>query len=153
MKTFFAIALLSAVPLAFTQPTADAKTTKKAAATKTAAKKTAAKKTNAAQPLSIPAEAVHNPDGTYSYTDKSGRKWIYVKSPFGISRTEDPSAATGAPAAPSATIGNVTAVDKGETVTFQRRTPFGATTWEKKKSELTGEEKQILESQSKSNPE
>ncbi len=37
-------------------------------------------------PLTIPKDAVSNPDGTWSWTDKQGKKWIYAKTPFGVSR-------------------------------------------------------------------
>ena len=41
----------------------------------------------------------------------------------------------------------IKATDNGDTVKFQRQTPFGTTNWEKKKSELTDEERHIFESQ------
>ncbi len=37
--------------------------------------------------------------------------------------------------------------DAGDTVKFQRQTPFGVTKWEKKKSDLTDEERHLFESQ------
>ena len=55
-------------------------------ADKDTAKKAAAKKPG---PLTIPKDAVHNQDGTYSYTDKAGKKWRYVNTPFGVMRSEE----------------------------------------------------------------
>jgi hypothetical protein len=94
--------------------------------------------------LTIPKDAVLNPDsGTYSYTDKQGKKWIYARTPFGITRapyTDQP--AGGAAAKPDPN--GIRAIDKGDTVRFERPTPFGPMGWEKKKSELTDEERQII---------
>ena len=104
----------------------------------------------APQVISIPKDATQNPDGTYSWTDKDGKKWLYAKTPFGVMR----SAATPAPPpnpssspATTATLQYVKATDKGDTVKFERTTPFGPVVWEKKKAELTVEEKSILDNQ------
>ena len=38
-------------------------------------------KTAPARPVvTIPKDAVQSPDGTYSYTDKDGKKWTYAKN-------------------------------------------------------------------------
>jgi hypothetical protein len=98
------------------------------------------------QPLVIPTDASPNPDGTYAYTDKAGKKWIYSKTPFGISKVEDMRGT--APAMPAAPVGQfVKAFDNGDTVKFERQSPFGTTKWEKKKTELTDEERTVLERQ------
>lgn len=143
MKKVFAIAVLAIAPLAFSQ-TANAPKSPK---------KSAVKKPPTAQPLTIPKEATSNPDGTYSYTDKSGKKWLYARSPFGISRMEDVSASSAASAAAAPAGPELKAIDKGETVTFQRNTPFGVTSWDKKKADLTDEERHILEAQQQPKPE
>jgi hypothetical protein len=113
--------------------------------TKTAAAKKAAPPV--AQPLTIPSDAVAKPDGSYSYTDKSGNKWIYNKTPFGVSRIQD--VGEGAPSAFVTTPKEqlIQTTDAGDTVKFQRQTPFGVTKWEKKKSDLTDEERHLFESQ------
>jgi glucose/arabinose dehydrogenase len=118
--------------------------TKKSQTKTTVAKKPAAPVV--AQPLTVPPDAVANADGSYSYTDRAGRKWTYNKTPFGVSRIED----MGNDPSAFATIPKeqlIKATDNGETVKFQRQTPFGTTNWEKKKSELTDEERHIFESQ------
>jgi glucose/arabinose dehydrogenase len=99
-----------------------------------------------AQPLTIPKDATQNPDGTYSYADKTGKKWIFTKTPFGISRRED---MAGVPAAIPAQDKQqfIQATDNGDTVKFVRQTPFGTTNWEKKKSDLNDDERRVLDAQ------
>ena len=41
--------------------------------------------------VTIPKDAVQIDSNTYRYTDPSGKKWIYSRTPFGISRVEDKS--------------------------------------------------------------
>jgi hypothetical protein len=41
----------------------------------------------AGQALTIPKDATTNADGTYTWTDKQGKTWTYVETPFGVSRT------------------------------------------------------------------
>jgi hypothetical protein len=108
----------------------------------------------AATPPGIPAGAVKAEDG-YHYTDAQGRKWIYRRTPFGVSHalaTDTPPAAAGhiaatdtAPAAKSAgpssrpataAEANIRATDHGDTVSFERPGPFGVYKWARKKSEL-----------------
>lgn len=104
-----------------------------------------------AQPLVIPKDATLNAGGTYSYTDKAGKKWIYSKTPFGISKSEDMSGA--GPALAAAPAGQfMKATDNGETVKFERQSPFGTTKWEKKKTDLTDEEKTVLAQQAVKEP-
>jgi hypothetical protein len=121
-------------PVKKTAKTTRSPETKKAAAT-------------LAQPLTIPSDAVAKPDGSYSYTDKSGKKWIYNKTPFGVSKIQD--VGEGAPPVFATTPKEqlIKTTDAGDTVKFERQTPFGVTKWEKKKSDLTDEERHIFESQ------
>jgi hypothetical protein len=141
-------ALLSAATLSAqtgdTTP-APAPAKKTAKTTKTADTKKAT--TTIAQPLTIPSDAVAKPDGSYSYTDKAGKKWIYNKTPFGVSKIQD--VGEGAPNAFVTTPKEqlIKTTDAGDTVKFERQTPFGVTKWEKKKSDLTDEERRIFESQ------
>jgi hypothetical protein len=94
----------------------------------------------------IPAGAVERDPGRFFYTDKDGKKWIFVRTPFGISRTED----TGAPAPASDTAPAVKATESGDTVTFERLSAFGVTKWQKKKADLTDDEKEALRRSQKS---
>ncbi len=85
-----------------------------------------------------------NPDGnTYSYTDKKGKKWTYIKTPFGVMKTPLADGSAGASQDSSATK----AIDKGDTVRFEQPGPFGIVSWEKKKSDLTDEERNMLDAQ------
>ena len=105
--------------------------------------------TSTAKPVpSIPKDAVKNEDGTYSYTDQQGQKWLYVSTPFGVMRNavkEGDSQA--APQATSHTSAATRVIDKGDTVRFEQPGPFGAISWEKKKTELTDQERQIVDAQ------
>jgi hypothetical protein len=115
---------------------ADAKATAKKAAP-------AKPQTRVVQPLTIPPDAVANSDGSYSWTDKAGKKWIFNKTPFGISKMEDMGPA---PVSPSGDP-LLTVTDNGDTVRFERKSPFGNTKWEKKKTELNEDERRALEQQ------
>src|SRR4051794_31060748 len=105
----FVLAAIIALP-AFGQTT----TTKKKTADKTSAKPAAKPAAPVAQPLVIPKDATPNPDGTYSWSDKAGKKWTFSKTPFGVSKVED----SGVPSAfASAPVGQfVKAVEVGEKV-------------------------------------
>jgi len=108
----------------------DNKTTKKAAAP-------------APKALTIPKDAVPNPDGlSYVWTDKEGKKWVYAKTPFGITRSPSSEAAVSGP-----DLSTTKAIDKGDTVRFERPSPFGPVSWEKKKSDLTDDERRLLDTQ------
>jgi hypothetical protein len=111
-----------------------------------ATKKKAAPPAPAPQVITIPKDAVPNADGTtFTYTDKQGKKWTYAKTPFGIMKSAYSD--TAAAAAPASDAGLTKAIDKGETVRFERAGPFGTMAYEKKKAELTDDEKHILETQ------
>jgi hypothetical protein len=119
-----------------------------------ATKKKTAKKTAAApapQFLTIPKDATPNPDGTYTVTDKDGKKWNYWQSPFGVMRSEvkpAPPMSTFAPGAPAQQdLSYTTTTDKGDTVGFARQTPFGPVQYDKKKSEMTDAEHKLFETQ------
>jgi hypothetical protein len=103
----------------------------------------APKVTDASKPLPIPAEAVLGADGDYHYTDPQGKKWIYRKTPFGVTRMEDTPQLAAANAAAAGGAG-IKATEDGDTVRFERQGPFGLWKWEKKKSELDETEKAAL---------
>jgi hypothetical protein len=102
--------------------------------------------TTAAPPsvTSVPKDAVKNADGTWNYTDKQGRKWLYVNTPFGIMKTDvtDAENQSAPPPNPATKV-----IDKGDTVRFEQPGPFGPIAWEKKKSELTDQERQMVDAQ------
>ena len=99
-----------------------------------------------AVPKGVPAGAKLNSDGTWAWTDKAGAKWKYLVTPFGVSRYPVAAGEEG----PGAAEPGVKIIDKGDTVRIERQTPFGTSVMEKKKSELTDEERRELERQSAS---
>jgi hypothetical protein len=137
MRNAFGILLLTAATVA-----AQATGSTGSAAPSRAKKATTATRTTGAKPLTIPSDAIANADGTYSWTDKEGKKWTYVKTPFGIVRSE----VSQAPAA-SSSLSDVKAFDEGDTVRFEKQSPFGVVKWQKKKTELTDEERDLLTKQ------
>jgi len=152
-----ALTLIFALPvLAQTQTsqtsTTSAITTAHTTAKKTRKKKPAAAASQSSAKITIPKGAVLDPkDGNYHFTDKSGRKWVYMMTPMGPSRWEDkgPSAKSASPAQPPSSNRfsddpNLKAIDQGDTVKFVRSTPFGPQTWTKKKSDLTDDERAML---------
>lgn len=145
MKTV--LALLIAGMMAFASQADTPAIPKKTAVKKKTTKVVAAAKPAipVAQPLVIPKEAVANADGSYAYTDKSGRKWIYNKTPFGVSRMQDMGVAGSSATEPKGQF--VKAFESGDSVRFERQSPFGTTKWEKKKTDLTDEERSILQQQ------
>lgn len=104
------------------------------------------------QPAGIPAGAHLNASGTYSWTDKDGKAWTFEKTPFGISRypatpAASPQAAPQAAAVPDTREPDIKTIDKGDTVRFERKGLMGTSVWEKKKSEMSEEEKRMFASQ------
>ncbi len=106
--------------------------------------KAAEKVTDASKPMAIPAGAVQDSTGDYRYTDPQGKKWLYRRTPFGVTRLED-TPEHAAPQADAASSGGITAFDEGDTVRFERKGPFGVWKWEKKKSEMDEGEKAALQ--------
>jgi hypothetical protein len=90
-------------------------------------------------PLTVPASAVQVSPGLYRWTDKDGKAWMYRRTPFGVSRWEEDSEDT----KQKAIIQQTTAVEQGDSVRFERVSPFGKHTWVKKKTELDETEQKI----------
>lgn len=140
MRKAIAVLLLTAAGLA-----AQASASTGATGSKVVKKTPASAKANAVQPVTIPKDAVANGDGTFSWTDKQGKKWTYMNSPFGVMKSE----ATTTPPA-SASLTGVKAFDEGDKVRFERASAFGPMKWEKNKSDLTDEERDLLDKQAAS---
>jgi hypothetical protein len=109
-----------------------------------------AKTAPAPQALTIPKDAVKEASGTYSYTDKQGKKWIYRDTPFGVTKTIAPEPGADTRPNPNRAAVPTTVIDKGDTVRFERPSPFGKMVWEKRKSDLTDEERKMVDAQSQS---
>ena len=94
------------------------------------------------KPMTIPADAMPNPNGSYSWTDKQGKRWLFVKTPFGVMKSE-----AIPPPTDSTSMAGVKATDAGDTVRFEKLTPFGPVKWEKNKADLTDGERSLVASQ------
>jgi hypothetical protein len=95
--------------------------------------------------VEIPKDAVARPDGSYLWTDKAGKQWAFHRTPFGVLKD-----AVSAPApAPEAVDKTTKVIDKGDTVRFERSSPFGVSSYEKKKSELNDDERRLYEASTK----
>ncbi|MEO7142519.1 MAG: hypothetical protein ABI165_03360 [Bryobacteraceae bacterium] len=105
-----------------------------------------AAKADAARPATLPDGAKEVAPYTYKWTDRQGKKWVYRQTPFGFSRQEDKPAPATAPE-PAAAGRQTIVVEDGDVVHFERATPFGSAKWTKPKSELTADEKALLERQ------
>jgi hypothetical protein len=129
-----------------------------------AAVKPVQKQKPAAPAVVIPPSATRVDENTYTHTDAQGKTWVYRKTPFGIQKTErvaesnpyplpevardrqSPFAAAGTKRGPAPQVEDqVTATESADSITFSKKTPFGANVWTKKKSELNDEEKALLE--------
>jgi hypothetical protein len=90
----------------------------------------------------IPAGATLVEPNLYRYTDSGGKTWNYRQTPFGVSKWEETSTAP----QPTPVKNEPTVVtDLGDSYRFEKKTPFGASTWVRKKSELTDEERALTE--------
>jgi hypothetical protein len=146
MKLFFVV-FVSALALSAADPQTDPPAKKQ---TPKAATKAAPKVVDGSKPMPIPADAVQGADGDYHYTDPQGKKWIYRKTPFGVTRLEDtPELASSKSAA--ANGAGIKATEDGDKVRFERLGPFGVWKWEKKKSELDETEKAALQNSQANN--
>ena len=88
----------------------------------------------------IPKEAVRVEPNLYRYVDAQGKIWYYRQLPFGVSKYEDkPAEATAVTEQPAVLVR-----DLGDSVEFQRMTPFGPSKWARKKTDLTDEEKGVI---------
>jgi len=95
-----------------------------------------------APPTVIPRGAKQIEPNTWHHRDAQGQSWIYRKTPFGVVRYAEP--ATEAKAEEAIPQG-MTAVEEGDSIRFERPTPFGKHRWTRKKTELTDLERKVWE--------
>jgi hypothetical protein len=95
-----------------------------------------------ASAITVPADATQIAPRVWRHTEKNGKTYIYRQTPFGLSKFEEQAVAPAAPASPPV---EVKATDRGDTVHFEKPTPMGMRVWDRKKAELTEEEKDWLE--------
>ena len=88
-------------------------------------------------PLTLPAKAVETDANTYTYTDEEGKKWIYRRTPFGLTRFEPRETTTADRENLKTDSALIQAFDDGEFVRFERPSMFGMYRWKQKKTELS----------------
>ena len=93
-------------------------------------------------PLTVPKEAVKVDNLTWRYKDAEGKTWIYRRTPFGLVRFAEEEQ-TAEPASDESLL--LTAFDEGDSVRFEKKSPFGVSRWTRKKSELTDVERKAWE--------
>jgi hypothetical protein len=151
MKTIALTLIAAALGWGQTTSSQTDSSAKKSQSTAQKPKTSAAQKPTPAQKANPPVVTI--PEGaklvepnTYRFTDSSGKTWMYRQTPFGISRWEDSPAAATAQPAPQSQPTKVT--DLGDSVRFERKTAFGVSQWVRKKTELTDEEKALVDKES-----
>ncbi len=134
MKTLIAVCLFAPLfAVAGDEPQ------KKPESAKPAAK--AAAKRSASTESDLPAGAVLVDTNTWHWKAPDGKTWLYRRTPFGLSRgviEEKPKLADEIPP-------GMIAIDAGDSVRFERPSPFGPLKWTKSKSELTELEQLVWE--------
>jgi hypothetical protein len=90
-----------------------------------------------ALPAGLPKDAVSTEPGLWKHTDAKGQVWMYRQTPFGFSRYKPEDVA---PVEDISEAALLQAVEDGDSVKFEKKTPFGTARWTKKKSELNGPE-------------
>ena len=157
MKTIAVTLFVAALGFAQSQPDTTTPVKKDKAKTNAPAQKPAAQNKKPAPPPAaplsadqkakaqtqtqpIPAGATLVEPNLYRYTDSIGKTWNYRQTPFGVSKWEE--SATAPQPAPVKNEPTVV-TDLGDSYRFEKKTPFGASTWVRKKSELTDEEKAL----------
>ena len=104
------------------------------------------------QATDVPAEAVEVSPGVYKLADKTGKVWFYRRTPFGVSRYEQPKEQpVEMQAKYAAEVPATQITDQGDSVKFGRPGPFGNYTWVKKKADLDESEKADYEAWQKKN--
>lgn len=86
----------------------------------------------------------------FRYTDPQGKTWMYRQTPFGVSKWEEKPGDEQQADTPKPLP--ATATDLGDSVQFERDTPFGHQKWIVKKSEMTDDEKATLAAQQQAKP-
>jgi hypothetical protein len=108
-------------------------------------KKAPARQPASSQGIQIPKDAQEIEPYTYRHTDAQGKIWIYRKTPFGVVRYPEQPAEQAKPTEEA--LQSMTAVEEGDSLRFERTTPFGKVRWTRKKTELTELERKAWERQ------
>lgn len=131
-----ALAMAAVAAPQATKQSAKQAATKQAAKPKQEAAKTAAPAV-AKGSTTIPKDAVEVEPGVFAAKDAKGKMWHYRRTPFGVARFEPEIEKDDT----RELAEQITAIDEGgDTVRFERKTPFGKASWTRKKSELNASE-------------
>lgn len=95
-------------------------------------------------PATPPAEAQKIDSVTFHWKDAKGDVWVYKKTPFGWSKMREKELASYQRPEEKQLLMGVVEV-RGDTVTFEKATPFSSSRWTKQKSELTADERTALD--------
>ncbi len=79
--------------------------------------------------------------GVWEHRDEKGQVWWYRRTPFGLAKLP-PNDNADNTEIDKREAAYLKAMEDGDTVKFERRTPFGVSRWTRKKSELKGAELQ-----------
>lgn len=96
----------------------------------------------------LPKTAVEVEPNLWRFTDDKGQVWMYRKTPFGFSKYRQDQVAsthTGTLDPDVEESRHLTAVEEGDTVRFERKTPFGVNKWTRKKDNLSTAERMALD--------
>lgn len=93
----------------------------------------------------VPANAERIDASHFRAKDDKGVMWNYTKTPFGVVkyRADDQKAAS-AGDSPNSDVPDWKVQDLGDSVRFEKQTPFGPSVWTTKKSDLSDSEKLAL---------
>lgn len=87
---------------------------------------------------------------TWRYTDPQGKTWIYRRTVFGLAKFEEKAdKKTEEAEAPA----NIRAFEEGDSIRFERPTPFGVVRWIRKKAELNDAEQAVWDRERRGQPE
>jgi hypothetical protein len=100
------------------------------------------------KPLEVPAGAVEFETGAFRHTDAQGVRWVYYKTPFGVTRIAEASIKP----KPVPNYDDVKAVEDGNIIRFERPGPFGIFHWQREKSQLTEMEQAVWSRQQQTRP-
>jgi hypothetical protein len=125
-------------------------------------------------PAGVPKGSTEIGQGRYRFVDKDNKAWIYRMTPFGVQRSPEDAAKAdtadkpsssgeqaksaqndqprtdtpfGKSSEPAAGMPATTVTEAGDSIRFERPSPFGVYRWTRKKSELTAEERKLWEQQ------
>lgn len=87
----------------------------------------------------VPKGAVQTSPGLFRWTDPDGQVWMYRSTPFGVSKWQ----VDAADPVRDPLVDQTTAVETGDSIRFERATPFGKHVWVRKKTDLDDTEQRI----------